>query len=41
VRVEYYSVEAGNEANAEFRFEVDDPPSKIERATWGRIRKLF
>jgi len=41
VRVEFYSVEAGNEANAEFRFFVGDPPASGDAATWGRIKALF
>jgi hypothetical protein len=41
IRVEFYSVEFGNEANAEVTFWVDDEFAETELPTWGKIKSLF
>lgn len=41
VRVSYYSVEVGNEANAEVVFLVCEPTVPIRDTSWGRIRSFF
>lgn len=41
IRVEFYSVEFGNEANGEVTFWVDDEYADTVNPTWGKIKRLF
>ena len=41
IRVEFFSVEFGNEANAEVTFWVSDEMAGSDYPTWGRIKALF
>jgi hypothetical protein len=43
VRIEYWSLEAGNEANSEVAFFIclESNPTPTQRSSWGRLKSTY